>query len=102
MHSIVRLYSVLPDEINRFLSEFYESNIENKNKINQNFDSSTKQWQKDYPNPVEIVDIIGAYIENIDDFNLTMWVSIDDGVFIKVTEDNADELIRYLYERFPY
>ena len=96
MHSIVRLYSVLPDEINRFLSEFYESNIENENKINQNFDSSTKQWQKDYPNP------IGAYIENIDDFNLTMWVSIDDGVFIKVTEDNADELIRYLYERFPY
>ena len=40
--------------------------------------------------------------ENIDDYNLSMWISLDDGVFIKVTTDNADELIRYLYERFPY
>ena len=71
--------------------------IENK-KINDNL----KQWQKEYPNPIEIVDIIGAYVENIDDYNLTMWVSIDSGVFIKVSADNSNELIRYLYERFPY
>lgn len=95
MQAIVRLYSVLKDEIKRFLLHFYG---------NDNFelgDDST-EWQKDYPNPIEIVDIIGAYVENIDEFNLSMWVSLDDGVFIKVTEDNADELIRYLYERFPY
>ena len=48
------------------------------------------------------LDEIIPYIENIDDFNLTMWISIDSGVFIKVTPENADELIRYLYERFPY
>ena len=96
MQAIVRLYSVIPNEIKRFLSHFYEKD---------NFDAGNltdKQWQKDYPYPVEIVDIIGAYIENIDDFNLTMWISIDSGVFIKVTPENADELIRYLYERFPY
>ncbi|MCR5146243.1 MAG: hypothetical protein K6B70_02720, partial [Clostridia bacterium] len=67
-----------------------------------NIDESSKQWQHEYENPIEIVDIIGAFIENIDDYNLTMWISIDSGVFIKVTTDNADELIRYLYERFPY
>ena len=39
---------------------------------------------------------------NIDNFKIAMWVSLDSGVFIKVTSDNADELIRYLYERFPY
>lgn len=95
MQAVVRLYSILPDEIKRFLCEFYG---------NSNFDikNISKQWQKEYPNPIEIVDIIGAYIENIEDFNLTMWVSLDSGVFIKVTPDNADELIRYLYERFPY
>lgn len=92
MKYIVRLYSVLPDEINKFLSEFY----------NSNYSDCGKQWQKEYENPIEIVDIIGAFIENNDDYNLTMWVSIDSGVFIKVTSDNADELIRYLYERFPY
>lgn len=95
MQVIVRLYSVLEDEIENFLKHFYGNDF--------NFDSiSRKTWQKEYPNPIEIVDIIGAYIENIDDFKITMWISIDSGVFIKVTKDNADELIRYLYERFPY
>ena len=31
-----------------------------------------------------------------------MWVSLDKGVFINVTEENADNLIKYLYERYPY
>lgn len=96
MQSFVRIYSNLPNEINKFLSHFYGNNDLNKT------NDGAKQWQKEYLNPIEIVDIIGAYIENIDDFNITMWISIDSGVFIKVTEDNADELIRYLYERFPY
>ncbi len=96
MQSIIRLYSILPNEIERFLTHFYGTDKIDGIKL------SDKQWQKEYPNPVEIVDIIGAYVENIEDFNITMWISIDSGVFIKVTEDNADELIRYLYERFPY
>lgn len=95
MQAVVRLYSILPNEIERFLTNFYG---------NTNFEKTDnpKEWQKQYPNPIEIVDIIGAYTENIEDFNMTMWISIDTGVFIKVTPDNADELIRYLYERFPY
>lgn len=95
MQAIVQLYSILSGEIDRFLTHFYGNNNYEKS-------DNSKEWQKEYPNPIEIVDIIGAYIENIDDFNLTMWVSLDNGVFIKVTQDNADELIRYLYERFPY
>lgn len=95
MQAVVRLYSILSGEIKRFLFHFYG---------NENFDidENLKEWQMDYPNPIEIVDIIGAYIENFEEFNLSMWVSLDEGVLIKVTEDNGDELIRYLYERFPY
>ena len=96
MQSIVSLYSVMPGELQRFLEDFYNT---------KDFDKtifSDKHWEKKYPNPVEIVDIIGAYIENINEYNISMWISIDSGVFIKVTEDNAEELIRYLYERFPY
>ncbi|MBR2785921.1 MAG: hypothetical protein IKD76_00185 [Clostridia bacterium] len=96
MKVLVRLYSVLPNEIEKFLSNFYGDNC-----IVQD-EKNCKQWQKEYQNPIEIVDIIGVYIENLENYNLTMWVSVDSGVFIKVTEDNADELIRYLYERFPY
>ena len=110
MQAIVRLYSVIPNEIKRFLNHFMgnefikksESSHFFENNNSNNIDSAKQWWQKDYPNPIEIVDIIGAYIENIEDYNLTMWISIDSGVFIKVTMENADELIRYLYERFPY
>ena len=99
MQAIVRLYSVTPNEIRKFLNHFFGEEVATLSEEN----NAVKQWwQKDYPNPIEIVDIIGAYIENIEDYNLIMWISIDSGVFIKVTKENADELIRYLYERFPY
>ena len=95
MQAIVRLYSVLPNEIEKFLKDFYGDN-------NFKLEDNSKQWQKEYPNPIEIADIIGAYVENVELYNISMWVSIDSGVFIKVTVDNSDELIRYLFERFPY
>ena len=95
MQTIVKLYSIVPNEIERFLKHFFKND---EFQLNEN----CKQWQKSYPNPIEMADIIGTYVENIDDYNLTMWVSLDSGVFIKVTQDNSDELIRYLYERFPY
>ena len=60
------------------------------------------EWEQKFENPIEIVDIIGAFIENDDAYKISMWISMDEGCFIHVSDDNADEIIRYLYERFPY
>ena len=57
-------------------------------------------WQKNYKNPIEIADIISALLEN--DYDINMWISLDKDVFINVTEHNADDIIRYLFERYPY
>ena len=46
--------------------------------------------------------LIGVFIENKEAFKINMWVSLDENVLINVSENNADKLIRYLYERFPY
>lgn len=122
MESTVRLYSSKIGEISKFLNEFFNNsegndeetkhnkNIENykeKHKdIGQNkmtgINKRTLEWEKSYRNPVEIADIIGALIENNDKFHINMWISIDEGLFINVTDYNADEIIRYLYERFPW
>ena len=59
-------------------------------------------WEHKYENPIEIAEIIGIFIDNFEDFRLTMWISLDKGVYIHVTEENADNLIKYLYERYPY
>ena len=92
MKPIVSLYSMNNTEIERFLKDFLEKNIEIKDKLH---------WKKDYDNPIEIASIIGIFIDNKDKYKINMWISLDEGVFINVTETNADNIIRYLYERYP-
>lgn len=58
--------------------------------------------KKDFNNPVEIAELVGAYIDNNDNYNISMWICLDEGVLIKITNKNADDIIKYLYERFPY
>ena len=89
----VNLISEDSYELEKFLSSFYNSSFD----INDNL-----YWEHKYSNPVELAEIIGAYVDNFDDFNIVMWVSLDKGVYINVTTDNADSLIKYLYERYPY
>ena len=89
----VNLISEDSYELEKFLSSFYNSSFD----INDNLN-----WEHKYNNPVELAEIIGAYVDNLDDFNIVMWVSLDKGVYINVTTDNADSLIKYLYERYPY
>lgn len=89
----VNLLSEDSYELEKFLSSFYNSSFD----INDNLN-----WEHKYSNPVELAEIIGAYVDNLDNFNIVMWISLDKGVYINVTTDNADSLIKYLYERYPY
>lgn len=88
----VNLYSENSQEIESFLNSFY----------NSSFDISSLNWNHSYENPVEIAELIGAFIDNLDRFNLMMWITLDKGLYIHVTEENANSLIKYLYERYPY
>ncbi len=93
MIATLLLYSHQNDDVNKFLSHFYNTTfpLENNNK-----------WEKKYQNPVELAEIIGTFIDNYDDYVLNMWVSLDKDIFIHVSDKNGNEIIRYLYERFPY
>jgi len=93
LKSNVNLYSTEKGEINRFLSSFYNKKIELPNDLKYNIS---------FENPVEITELIGAYIGNNDKYKINMWVSLDKGVYINITDYNADKIIRYIYERFPY
>lgn len=96
MGTIIKLFSNEKGEIYKFLNKFY-------NRINTDIEkSSLLEWEKTYENPVEMADIIGVFIDNKDDFKINMWVSFDKDILINVSEKNVDELIKYLYERFPY
>jgi len=93
MKAKVILFSYKDGEINAFLNKFYSNN--------SNFNISTS-WQKDFPNPVEISEFIAAFADNSNSFDLTMWISLDKDVFIKISPSNSNNIIKYLFERYPY
>ena len=93
MYTIVNLYSTKEGEISKFLSSYYNKPIQLQNDL---------KWENKYENSIEIADIIGTFIDNNDKYSINMWVSLDKDAFINVTDDNANNIIRYLYERFPY
>lgn len=91
----VTLYTTIEGEINRFLGEYKKE--EDTLPLEQDL-----KWSYQYENPTQIADIIGNYIDNNEKYHFTMWISLDPGLQIQVTDNNADSIIRYLYERFPY
>ena len=93
MIATVNLYSEQKGEINKFLNKFYNTSFDLENSSN---------WEKQYKNPIELAEIIGAYIDNSDDYLLNMLICLDKNVFIHITNENADKIIRYLFERYPY
>ena len=93
MIATINLYSNKKGELNRFLSKFYNTDLEIENNLN---------WENKYKNPIELADLIGTFVDNNDDFNITMWICLDKDLFIRITEKNANDVIKYLYERFPY
>ncbi len=90
----VNLYSKKKGELNKFLSHFYNTNFD--------LEDSLYSWEKKYANPIELAEIIGTFADNCEDYFLSMWICLDKDVFIHVTQENANDIIKYLYERFPY
>ena len=93
MNTVTSLYSQKKQEISKFLKSFNNISVDDNNIL---------EWKKEFENPVEIADIIGVFIDNNEKFMINMWVSLDEGFFLNVTEHNADQIIRYLFERYPY
>ena len=89
----VNIYSNNSNEIEKFLTSFYNTSIDIENE---------QKWEHIYENPIEIVDIIGAFIDNYEDFNIRMLISVDKDLYINITRQNAENILKYLFERFPY
>ncbi len=93
MKAKIILFSNRSGEITHFLNKFYS----NKSNVTE-----SKSWQKEFPNPVEISEYIAAFADNNHSFNLAMWISLDKDVFIKISPSNSNNIIKYLFERYPY
>ena len=89
----VALYSENTGEIKKFLEAFYSKNFNLDNNL---------YWENKYQNPIDMIDLISVFIDNKEKFKINLWLSLDENIYICVTEKNLDKLIKYLYERYPY
>lgn len=92
MKGIINLYSETPGEIKKFLDLFYQEDTDTENNL---------FWEDFYNNPIDMVELISCFIDNKENFKINLWVSIDDGIFINISNENLNEIIKYIYERFP-
>lgn len=90
--AILRFYSENNQDIEKFLSSFYEKDIIIENKT---------FYEMDFDTPIHSIDILSCYSENSDKFNFNLWISLDQDIFILITEENINEIIKYIYERYP-
>lgn len=89
----LNLFSTNINDINLFLSKFYSESIT---------EYSNKNCKLYFSDPTKLVSIISAIIDNNEKYNITAWINLDNDTYIKITENNLDEIIKYIYERYPY
>lgn len=93
MSYTVKLYSEFENEIEKFLSLYFNENFKLDNKF---------LWKKEFESPIDTIDIMAVFADNKEKFKANMWISLDKDVFISISENNINSLIKYIYERFPY
>lgn len=98
MKTFIKLFSTQEGEIFRFLKHYYSASKD----CSLPSSDSPLEWEKYFENPIEMADMIGVFIDNIDDYKINMWICLDKDTLINVTKNNVNDLIRYLYERYPY
>lgn len=89
----VTILSENTNEIIDFLRKFYTKDIVLNDK---------HFWEKKFENPVDMIEIISTFVDNNDKFIGNIWISLDKDIYICVTDNNLEMIIKYLFERYPY
>ena len=93
MRTSINFYSEITGEIKRFLEQYYSKNLTLSDNLT---------YAQEFDNPVDMIDIISCFIDNNEKFKMNLWISLDKDVYICVTDKNLNNLIKYIYERYPY
>ena len=93
MKPSLNLYSEKENEIKKFLEQYYSKNFELNNNLFYNMD---------FDNPIDMIEIVSCLIDNDDKYSISPWINLDDDIFILITCNNLNSIIKYLFERYPY
>ena len=92
MSITINLVSEKHGELEQFLSNYFEKDM--------SVDSDTLEWTYTFRKPLDSVSMINAIIDNSDIYSFTPWISMDKDLFIKIEENNHNDLVKYIFDRF--
>lgn len=86
---VVTLLAEKPCELNKFLSAYYCRDMK--------IEESAFRWSCMFKRPLDSIYILATLIDNIEDYKIEALVSVNHYDNIKVSENNINELVKFLY-----
>lgn len=88
----VNLVSNTQGTLKNFLNSYFQKD--------SRIDDDVIEWVNVFNKPLEAIDIITAALDNLQTFDLNLWISMDAGLMIEITEKNVNEIIKFMIFRF--
>ena len=87
----LNLFSENKENLNEFLEKFYNNDLKIKE----------PKFEKYFDSPIDMIEIISTLVDNNEKYKIGIWITFDKNIFINITDQNLDKIIRYLFERYP-
>lgn len=88
MSVTLSLWSTKQGEIRRFLHSFYEKDFHTE--------ELSRRWMGDFHNPMDSIDMISALMDNLEKYDLSMYIHMENGFLHRITLNNYDDVIKGL------
>ncbi len=88
MSVTLSIWSTKQGEIRRFLHSFYQKDLKNE--------EFSRRWVGNFYNPMDSIDMISALMDNFENYQVTLYIHMENGYLHKITESNYDDVIKGL------
>lgn len=84
----ISLWSTVQGEIQRFLRKYYGKDVL--------IDNCSGSWVGEFINPLETIDLISALMDNIHNYNIAIYLHMENGYLHRITNENYNDVIKGL------
>ncbi len=92
MPVIINLSSNAEGTLKSFLNSYFGKDSK--------LDNDVIEWINFYNKPLEAIDLMTAVIDNSDKYDIQILVSMDAGLFLEVTYNNINDIVKFMLFRF--
>lgn len=88
----VNLQSENQGELKSFLNSYFEKDSK--------IDDDVSEWINVFNKPLEAIDLITSVIDNSDNFDIQLCISMDAGILVEVTQNNVEDIVKFMLFRY--